>query len=176
MGICLDVFEVKIETKSRTHDHQTATCYCIVHISRARVTGTPHDTAMNLSSLVHTGIHQMEPQYTAHAPRTQQIMVSSLMADRYAVDQRPHTSYTYVTAPQPPPSPPVDEASKFSLPPISSLLRALPNNADSKDDSQSQASQQQGMQCCHSIQSFSLTLNSTTNSKGRIQTKFKRHG
>jgi hypothetical protein len=55
-------------------------------------------------------------------------MATSLVANPYTSQHIPHhQSYTYVTAPQPPPSPPVDEASKCSLPSISSLLGGMPN-------------------------------------------------
>lgn len=78
---------------------------------------------MNLSSLVHVGRHQIEPQSSRYEPRPQRIMSSSMIANQYAA-QAPvqNTSYAYVNAPQPPPSPPVDEATKCSLPSISSLL------------------------------------------------------
>ena len=46
-----------------------------------------------------------------------------MVANPYtAQPQAQRSAYTYVTAPQPPPSPPVDETSKCSLPSISSLL------------------------------------------------------
>jgi hypothetical protein len=99
--------------------------------------------AMNLSSLVHAGIHRGEQQCSPYAPRPQQIMASSIVTNKYTTQQPSHPSYTYVTAPQPPPSPPVDEASKCSLPSISSLLGGLPSDS-SAQETQPQASQQPG--------------------------------
>ncbi|KAK6607718.1 hypothetical protein H4I96_03953 [Botrytis cinerea] len=53
-----------------------------------------------------------------------------------------HSSYTYVNAPQPPPSPPVDETSKCSLPSISSLL-GLADGSSPTEQAQQQSSPQQ---------------------------------
>lgn len=50
------------------------------------------------------------------------MMASSLVSNPYTAQLGHNPAYTYVTAPQPPPSPPVDETSKCSLPSISSLL------------------------------------------------------
>ncbi|TVY84605.1 C2H2 finger domain transcription factor mtfA [Lachnellula suecica] len=75
---------------------------------------------MNLSSLVHAGRHQAEQQFQ-YSSRAEEVMASSLVANPYQTMSQGH-GYTYVTAPQPPPSPPVDETSKCSLPSISSLL------------------------------------------------------
>ncbi|CAG8954268.1 hypothetical protein HYFRA_00005888 [Hymenoscyphus fraxineus] len=79
---------------------------------------------MNLSSLVHAGRHQAEQQqFQPYPNRPQQNMSSSLVANQYmAQPMSQNQTYNYVTAPQPPPSPPVDETSKCSLPSISSLL------------------------------------------------------
>lgn len=144
-------------TRRGNQDYQAATRYRLLYISCADVcslsrtkwqTPTPRK-AMNLSSLVHAGIHQRQQQCSSYAPRPQQIMTSSLMANQYAGGDRPHTSYTYVTAPQPPPSPPVDETLKCSLPSISSLLGGIPNDSSSQEDAQPQASRQRGMECYH---------------------------
>ncbi|RAL66021.1 hypothetical protein DID88_005682 [Monilinia fructigena] len=53
-----------------------------------------------------------------------------------------HASYAYVNAPQPPPSPPVDETSKCSLPSISSLL-GLADGSSPPEQAQQQSSPQQ---------------------------------
>lgn len=83
---------------------------------------------MNLSSLVHGGRQPAEaypaeayPQYT---PSRHQAMASPVVANPYTAQPLTHqqTHYAYVNAPQPPPSPPVDETAKCSLPSISSLL------------------------------------------------------
>ncbi|TVY38783.1 hypothetical protein LSUB1_G005447 [Lachnellula subtilissima] len=77
---------------------------------------------MNLSSLVHAGRYQAG-QHFHYSSRPEQAMASSLIANPYTVQAMPQSQgYKYVTAPQPPPSPPVDETSKCSLPSISSLL------------------------------------------------------
>ncbi|KAE8450246.1 hypothetical protein EG329_006673 [Mollisiaceae sp. DMI_Dod_QoI] len=72
-------------------------------------------------------------------------MASSLVTNPYtaqALSQNP--AYTYVTAPQPPPSPPVDETSKCSLPSISSLLGVA--DGLSPQEQQAQQVQQQAQQ------------------------------
>jgi hypothetical protein len=82
---------------------------------------------MNLSSLVHAGRHQAEQQqqqqFRTYSTRPQQIMSSSMIGNPYNTQPMSQNSaYAYVAVPQPPPSPPVDETSKCSLPSISSLL------------------------------------------------------
>ncbi|KAJ5051856.1 uncharacterized protein L3040_001624 [Drepanopeziza brunnea f. sp. 'multigermtubi'] len=70
-------------------------------------------------------------------------MASSLVSNPYTAQpllQNP--AYTYVTAPQPPPSPPVDEVAKCSLPSISSLF----SFADGSSPLEQQAPQQQSPQ------------------------------
>jgi hypothetical protein len=74
---------------------------------------------MNLSSLVHASGFQQEQSQSPS--RHRQIMASSLVANPYTA-QATHHAYTYMTTPQAPPSPPVEEAPKCSLPSISSLL------------------------------------------------------
>ncbi|KAL3426578.1 hypothetical protein PVAG01_00087 [Phlyctema vagabunda] len=104
---------------------------------------------MNLSSLVHEGRYQVEQQpqqqpfSNSYAPsRQQQVMASSLVSNPYtAQPMAQHPQYAYVNAPQPPPSPPVDEASKCSLPSISSLLGMA--DAGSPQESQPQQAQPQ---------------------------------
>ncbi|KAF4635635.1 hypothetical protein G7Y89_g2455 [Cudoniella acicularis] len=67
-------------------------------------------------------------------------MASSLVSNPYTAQPIPQNpTYTYVTAPQPPPSPPVDETSKCSLPSISSLLGL----ADGSSPEQTQQTPQQ---------------------------------
>ena len=71
-------------------------------------------------------------------------MASSMVANPYpttTLSQNP--TYTYITAPQPPPSPPVDEATKCSLPSISSLL-GLADGSSPQASAQQQQSAQQG--------------------------------
>jgi hypothetical protein len=100
---------------------------------------------MNLSSLVHAGRHQSESQISQYNPRSQQVMASSLVANPYTaqpLSQNP--SYSYITAPQPPPSPPMDEASKCSLPSISSLLGLADGSSPQEQTQQQQQQQQQG--------------------------------
>ena len=97
---------------------------------------------MNLSSLVHTGKHQTEHHFGQFSPRFQQVMASSLVANPYTIQQLPQNpSYAYVNAPQPPPSPPVDEATKCSLPSISSLLGIAdgPNEQNQQPQSHGQS-------------------------------------
>lgn len=101
---------------------------------------------MNLSSLVHAGRHQSEHLLEQYNPRPQQVMASSLVANPYTGQHLPQNpSYAYVTAPQPPPSPPVDEATKCSLPSISSLLGLADGSSpqEQKPQQQSQAQQSQ---------------------------------
>ena len=82
-------------------------------------------------------------------------MASSLVSNPYTVHpMAQHSSYTYVNAPQPPPSPPVDETSKCSLPSISSLL-GLADGSSPTEQAQQQSSPQQG-QC---FQIFSCVSN-----------------
>ncbi|KAM0165040.1 hypothetical protein ACHAPG_000290 [Botrytis cinerea] len=70
-------------------------------------------------------------------------MASSLVSNPYTVHpMAQHSSYTYVNAPQPPPSPPVDETSKCSLPSISSLL-GLADGSSPTEQAQQQSSPQQ---------------------------------
>ncbi|KAK0109865.1 hypothetical protein ONS95_002536 [Cadophora gregata] len=97
---------------------------------------------MNLSSLVHSGRHQVEQQFQPYPSRAH-IMASSLVANPYTAQplgQSP--GYTYVTAPQPPPSPPVDEVAKCSLPSISSLLGLADGSNPQEQQSQQQSQQQ----------------------------------
>ncbi|RDW92508.1 hypothetical protein BP5796_01902 [Coleophoma crateriformis] len=105
---------------------------------------------MNLSSLVHAGRHQAEQQQHFSAsysqPRPQQIMASALVSNPYtAQPMAQHPQYAYVHAPQPPPSPPVDEATKCSLPSISSLL-GMADGGSPQDQAQQQQQQQQQVQ------------------------------
>jgi len=96
---------------------------------------------MNLSSLVHAGRHQAEQQFQPY-PSREHIMASSLVANPYTAQplgQNP--GYTYVTAPQPPPSPPVDEVAKCSLPSISSLLGLADGSSPQEQPSQQQSQQ-----------------------------------
>ncbi|KAL2069024.1 hypothetical protein VTL71DRAFT_15362 [Oculimacula yallundae] len=70
-------------------------------------------------------------------------MASSLVANPYTaqpLSQNP--GYSYVTAPQPPPSPPVDEVAKCSLPSISSLLGLADGSSPQEQQSQQQIQQQ----------------------------------
>ncbi|KAM3078720.1 hypothetical protein ACMFMG_006586 [Clarireedia jacksonii] len=93
---------------------------------------------MNLSSLVHQGRHHQEfSQYN----NTQVAMASTLVSNPYTT-QAMVPSYAYVNAPQPPPSPPVDETSKCSLPSISSLL-GLADGSSPTEQTQQQSSPQQ---------------------------------
>lgn len=73
-------------------------------------------------------------------------MASSLVANPYT--SQPHIqnpSHSYITAPQPPPSPPMDEVSKCSLPSISSLLGFADGSSpqEQAQQQQQQAQQQQ---------------------------------
>jgi hypothetical protein len=54
-----------------------------------------------------------------------QMMAASLVSNPYTVQQMP---YQYIQPPQAPPSPPVEEVPKCSLPSISSLLGGMPEN------------------------------------------------
>jgi hypothetical protein len=73
---------------------------------------------MNLSSLVHVGRVQQQQEQIQRAEYTTQAMASSLVSNPYLAQN----SYAYISTPQAPPSPPVEEAPKCSLPSISSLL------------------------------------------------------
>ena len=97
---------------------------------------------MNLSNLVHDSRRRSAyPVYqTPQTPQTSYTSQSqsqpsfSHMSSTMA--SQPHTrvqqsSYDYSRSPQPPPSPPVDEFSKCSLPSISSLLQAANPGKDS---------------------------------------------
>ena len=96
---------------------------------------------MNLSSLVHAGRYQSERNISTYSPRPQQTMASSLVTNPYTTQPLAHNlSYSYVTAPQPPPSPPVDETSKCSLPSISSLL-GMADSGSPKEQTQPQPQQ-----------------------------------
>ncbi|TAQ85948.1 hypothetical protein B7494_g5712 [Chlorociboria aeruginascens] len=66
-------------------------------------------------------------------------MASALVSNPYTGQQAlvQNPAYTYVAAPQPPPSPPVDETSKCSLPSISSLL-GLADGSSPQEPSQQQ--------------------------------------
>ncbi|RDL41057.1 C2H2 and C2HC zinc finger [Venustampulla echinocandica] len=73
-------------------------------------------------------------------------MSASLVTGPYGAHQlSQHPLYNCVTAPQPPPSPPVDETSKCSLPSISSLL-GLADGSSPQEQSPQQTSQQQSAQ------------------------------
>ncbi|TVY24429.1 C2H2 finger domain transcription factor [Lachnellula hyalina] len=94
---------------------------------------------MNLSSLVHAGRYQAG-QHFHYSSRPEQAMASSLIANPYTVQAMPQSQgYKYVTAPQPPPSPPVDETSKCSLPSISSLLGLTEGQSPQEQAPQAQA-------------------------------------
>lgn len=109
---------------------------------------------MNLSSLVHERRNHQQ-QHFSHYNNTPEAMASSLVSNPYTVHpMAQHSSYTYVNAPQPPPSPPVDETSKCSLPSISSLL-GLADGSSPTEQAQQQSSPQQG-QC---FQIFSCVSN-----------------
>ena len=85
---------------------------------------------MNLSSLVHgarqsAALQQSHPdhglslnQTRAHQPYTE--MASALSANPYSNKQPVNSTYT--RSPQPPPSPPVEEMNRCTLPSISSLI------------------------------------------------------
>lgn len=99
---------------------------------------------MNLSSLVHAGRHHVEQQFQPYPSRPQQVMASSLVSNPYTGQSHgQNPAYTYVTAPQPPPSPPVDEVAKCSLPSISSLLGLADGSSPQE---QAQQAQQQAQQ------------------------------
>jgi hypothetical protein len=84
-------------------------------------------------------------------------MASSLVSNPYTAQSHgQNTAYTYVTAPQPPPSPPVDEVAKCSLPSISSLLGLADGSSP-----QEQA-QQQGWYTYLMDMVFEVNENSTT--------------
>jgi hypothetical protein len=69
-------------------------------------------------------------------------MASSLVSNPYTTQSHgQNPAYTYVMAPQPPPSPPVDEVAKCSLPSISSLLGLADGSSPQE---QAQQPQQQG--------------------------------
>lgn len=116
---------------------------------------------MNLSSLVHAGRHQAEQQqFQPYPNRPQQNMSSSLVANPYNTAQQisqQNQSYSYVTAPQPPPSPPVDETSKCSLPSISSLL-GLADGSSPQEQAQQPTPQQSGKRRKPNNQNTKLTL------------------
>jgi hypothetical protein len=120
---------------------------------------------MNLSSLVHAGRNQLEQQLQSYPSRSQQAMASSLVANPYTAQplaQNP--SYSYVTAPQPPPSPPVDEAAKCSLPSISSLLGL----ADVSSPQEQTQSQNQGQYRLESVKPSKLIFGTAqTQNDGR---------
>lgn len=91
----------------------------------------PHSVGrMNLSSLVHgarqqTTLQQSRPEHglslnrtRAHQPYTAN--ASALAANPYSNKQPVH--WTYTRSPQPPPSPPVEEMNRCTLPSISSLI------------------------------------------------------
>jgi len=100
---------------------------------------------MNLSSLVHAGRHQVEQPFQPYPSRPQQMMASSLVSNPYtAQPMGQNPSYAYVTAPQPPPSPPVDEVAKCSLPSISSLLGLADGSSPQEQPQQQQPQPQQG--------------------------------
>ena len=68
-------------------------------------------------------------------------MATSLVTNPYtAQPQAQNPNYSYVTAPQPPPSPPVDETLKCSLPSISSLL-GMADSGSPKEQTQQQPQQ-----------------------------------
>ncbi|TGO28572.1 hypothetical protein BPAE_0026g00620 [Botrytis paeoniae] len=97
---------------------------------------------MNLSSLVHQRRNHQQ-QHFSHYNNTSEAMASSMVSNSYTVHpMAQHSSYTYVNAPQPPPSPPVDETSKCSLPSISSLL-GLADGSSPTEQVQQQSSPQQ---------------------------------
>lgn len=97
---------------------------------------------MNLSGLVHE--RRNHRQHISHHNNTPEVMASSLVSNPYAIQpMAQHSHYTYVNAPQPPPSPPVDETSKCSLPSISSLL-GLADGSSPTEQTQQQSSPQQG--------------------------------
>lgn len=132
---------------------------------------------MNLSSLVHAGRHQAEQQqFQPYPNRPQQMMSSSLVANPYntaqPISQNP--SYSYVTAPQPPPSPPVDETSKCSLPSISSLL-GLADGSSPQEQAQQPTPQQSGKRRISNVGwKCHAHILRTTISQERIQTRFSK--
>lgn len=76
---------------------------------------------MNLSSLVHTSRVKQDMSSHAHSYVPQNSQPAMASSNPYS--NQPISPYSYMaTAPQAPPSPPVDDAPKCSLPSISSLL------------------------------------------------------
>lgn len=85
---------------------------------------------MNLSSLVHgarqdTALRQLQPEHGLSLNRTRahqpySAMASALAANPYSSKQPVNSTYT--RSPQPPPSPPVEEMNRCTLPSISSLI------------------------------------------------------
>ncbi|RFU30633.1 hypothetical protein B7463_g5696, partial [Scytalidium lignicola] len=98
---------------------------------------------MNLSNLVQPGRRRTEPFYSTDS-KVQVAMAASLVANPYTNQQIPqqHASYGYVSAPQPPPSPPADETSKCSLPSISSLLGVADGSRPQEQSQHQQGSPQ----------------------------------
>jgi hypothetical protein len=66
-----------------------------------------------------------------YSSQKEQIMAASLMSNPYAQQT---ASYAYIQVPQPPPSPPVEEIPKYSLPSISSLLGIADNNGSQQQE------------------------------------------
>jgi len=97
------------------------------------------DMVMNLSSLVHTSRVRQEQARnnftTSYIPsrHTQVAMASAMVGMPYTA----HVShpYSYISTPQAPPSPPIEEAPKCSLPSISSLL-GLADSPTTQEQSQ----------------------------------------
>ncbi|KFY95421.1 hypothetical protein V500_02779 [Pseudogymnoascus sp. VKM F-4518 (FW-2643)] len=110
---------------------------------------------MDLSNFVHvkktrhplTAVYLSEDQFVPQKYQTQQYPegyfndngFSAQMSDPYSQQAQ---SYAYLQVPQPPPSPPVEEILKCSLPSISNLLRIADNNPTQQQEQAQQRSQQ----------------------------------
>jgi hypothetical protein len=104
---------------------------------------------MNLSSLVHTSRARYEPARndfisTSAPSRHPQVAMASAMVGMPYTAHVSHP-YSYISAPQAPPSPPVEEAPKCSLPSISSLL-GLADTPTTQEQTQSSPVEQRPSQ------------------------------
>lgn len=106
---------------------------------------------MNLSSLVHggrqnTALQQSQPEHGLSLNRTRArqpytAMASALAANPYS-NKQPVNNSIYTQSPQPPPSPPVEEMNRCTLPSISSLI-GLTNDQPAHQDPR-----KQGLRTC----------------------------
>lgn len=91
---------------------------CYYHTTCCYYSNNHHSSTMNLPSLVH------QPRHQSHYLQPMHRLEHCEFPDAHQMPTVPysHRAHGYAHPPAPPPSPPVEDNSKCSLPPISTIL------------------------------------------------------